>query len=842
PDYNLTVVDANLDSIWYSLDGGTNSTPVSASGTIDQTMWSGRPNGTVILRFYANDTLGNLNYTEIAVKKDILAPNISIIEPNEFDIFGVVRPNVTLSVSDGNLYEIWYQLENASITTSNYTWTGFIVQSVWDQVGNGTVTLRFFANDTVNNLGNAEVIVYKDIYIPIITIISPNLNDVYNGTAPSFTVSISGSNLNTTWYTLNNGITNYTFIGVGGILNQSGWTMQGDGTVTIKFYINNSIGVFGFDEVNVIKDTIAPQISLNLPLNNSYWRTAPIINVLVTDANLDTIWYVVNASNRLLSNDINQQLDALIWTSLLEGVFYIYIYANDSANTLSVPIVLQLYKDTNAPSVPLLTSFPQGEVSGYLMFEWQEGSDPSGISKYRLIIDDEADPFATPGFVFEVNITGNSYEFTGTLPSGTYHFFLYQIDGAGNPSPAATGSFSISSGGSPSQPPEFPLWIIFVIIGVAAGGGVVGIMVLKKSKSKKETIDAIPEKKQISKPVAEISERLTLLDYDTIKVMSTDEINVREENLLEYIRQLEENKNYSEAAEFIGELILIENVLGNTQGVELYRQKQIDTAVKGLEYLQSQYEIESKKAAISGDYSKALEFYNESKLISENLKGYMENQESSKPQQDTVIETVEPLVLKEDIESVYFCINDLLTKYFDDVGIKYYSTPQIYDKVQEQIHGLILTDDRLQIAQIDPSIIGKIRSIQIVFTDDLSNENLTKLCQTFQNPFVMLIIVCIKWPVNIEAQTIDIPPSIGVEYHKTIRILNYQLFATEIGLKGVYETAFKEIIDIYNRSEFEVLQETHESSEIIIHSNEELIYDLREKGLITSRLDEYFLR
>ncbi|MFX1525240.1 MAG: hypothetical protein ACFFCC_17165, partial [Promethearchaeota archaeon] len=795
-----------------------------------------------ILRFYANDTLGNLNYTEITVRKDILAPNISILEPNEFDLFGVVRPNVSLSINDGNLEEIWYQLENASITTSNYTWMGFIAQSVWDQIGNGTVTLRFFANDTIGNLGNAEIIVYKDIYVPIINIVSPNLNDVYNGTAPSFTVSISGSNLNTTWYTLNNGITNYTFIGVSGTLNQSGWNAQGDGTVTIKFYINNSIGISSFDEVNVIKDTIAPQISLNLPLNNSYWRTAPIIKVLVTDANLDTIWYEVNASIRLLSNDINQQLDALIWTSLLEGEFYIYIYANDSANTLSVPIVLHLYKDTNAPSAPLLTSFPQGEVSGNINFIWEEGSDPSGILKYRLIIDDEADPFATPGFVFDVNITGTSYEFTGTLPAGTYHFFLYQIDGAGNPSPAATGSFSITSGGSPSQPPEFPLWIIFVIIGAAVGGGVVGIVVLKKSKNKKQTIAQIPEKKPISKPVPEISEKLTLLDYDTIKVMSTDEINAREETLLEYIKQLEENKKYTEATEFIGEMILIENFLGNIQEVDLYRQKQIDTAVKGLEYLQSQYEIESKKAAVSGDYSKALEFYNESKTISENLKGYMENQESSKTQQDTMVEEVEPQALKEDIESVYSCINDLLTKYFDEIGIKYYSTPQLYDNIEEQIHGLILTDNKLQIAEIDPLIRGKIRSIQIIYTDDLSNENLTKLCQTFQNPFVMLIIVCIKWPVNIEGQTIEIPPTIGVEYHKNIRIINYQLFATEIGLQGVYETAFKEIIEVYKRSEFEVLRETHESSEIIIHSTEELIYDLREKDLITSRLDEYFLR
>ncbi|MHA2035112.1 MAG: DUF2341 domain-containing protein [Promethearchaeota archaeon] len=843
PDYNLTVTDANLDSIWYSLDGGTsNSTPVSPTGIIDQTMWNARPNGTIIITFYANDTLGNFNYSVRTVRKDVLAPNITIISPNEYDLFGLISPAVNLSVSDGNLDEIKYQLENASTTTSNYTWTGFIAQGVWDQIGNGTVTLRFYVNDTIGNSGSAEVYIYKDIYIPIISIISPNLNNVYNDTAPSFNVSISGSNLNTTWYNLNNGMINYTFIGLTGIINQSGWSALGDGSVTIKFYINNSLGVLGFDEIDVTKDTIAPQVTLNLPLNNSYCGTAPFINVLVTDANLDAIWYAVNASNIMLSNNVNQQIDASIWIGLPEGVFYVYIYANDSASTWSVPIVLRLYKDTIAPSVPLLISFPQGDVSGNLLFEWQEGSDPSGILKYRLIIDDEDNPFTTPGFIFETNITGNSYEFTGTLPAGTYYFFLYQIDGAGHQSPATTGSFSISSGASPTQPSEFPLWIIFVIIGAAVGGGVVGIVAVKKSKSKKEFIPQIPEKKPISKPVLEVSEELTLLDYDTIRVMSTDDINAREETLFEYIRYLEENNKYTDAAEFIGELILIENILGNSQEVELYRQKQIDTAVKGLEYLQSQYEIESKKAAVSGDYSKALEFYNESKLISENLKGYMKNQESSKTKEGTVVETIEPQALKDEVESVYSCINDLLTKYFDDVGIKYYSNPQIYDYIQNQIHGLILIDNKLQLVDIDPSIRDKIRSIQIIYTEDLSNENLTKLCQTFQNQYAILIIVGIKWPINIEAQTIEIPPGIGAEYNKNIRIIHCQLFATEIGLKDVYETAFKEIIDVYNRSEFDVLQETHESSEIIIHTTEELIYDLREKGLITNKLDEYFLR
>ncbi|MFX1243266.1 MAG: hypothetical protein ACFFA7_18630, partial [Promethearchaeota archaeon] len=779
PDYSLTITEANLDEIWYTLDGGAINYTGASSGTIDATAWSNAGEGSITIIFYINDSAGNWDSASVIINRDSIDPTITITKPDNYDLFGTTPPDITININDSNLDVSWYQLDNGTVITNNYTWAGFIGQSVWDQVGNGTVIIRFYANDTVGNLANAEVIVYKDINLPIITIINPSLSEVYNATAPSFIVTISGSNLDSTWYTLNNGVINYTFTGLTGSIDQLAWASRADGTVTIKFYINNSLGVLDFDEVDVIKDTIAPQISLNLPLNNTYCGDAPFINALVTDANLNTIWYEVNTSYVLLANNINQQLETSIWSNLFEGEFYIYIYANDSARNLSDPLIIRLYKDTNAPSAPNLMSFPQGVVSGNLLFEWEEGSDPSGILKYRLIIDNEANPFVTPGFVFETNVTGSSYTFTGNLQPGTYYFFLYQIDGVGHQSSASTGSFSISSNAGPS---EFPIWIIFIIIG-AAIAGVVGIIVLKKSKGKKEIITQIPEKKPVVKVVQEVPEEISQLDYDILSVMNHNELISREDNLLEYIRHLEENKKYGKAAEVIGEVILIEDILGNYQEVKLYRQKQIDMAIRGLEYLKDQYEIESKNAALSGDYSKALELYNESKVISDNLKGYMEHQESSDTEESIESGTMEPQPITGEAKIVYSCINDLLTKYFDDIGIKYYSNPQIYKDIQTQVHGLILAD-QFHLEDIDPSMRGSLKSIQIIFTEDTSNATITNFCQTFHNPAVLLIIVGIKWPMNVEAQIIEIPPNLGDQYQENIRIIHYELFMTLMGLTG----------------------------------------------------------
>ncbi|MHA2030362.1 MAG: hypothetical protein ACW99Q_13300, partial [Candidatus Kariarchaeaceae archaeon] len=876
------------DSIWYTIDYGLNNFTITSNadlsnnwfGAIHSVAWSNAGQGSITLIFYLNDTFGITISDTVQINKDTIEPLInSINTPLSGAWFNGTPPSYSLSITETNLDEIWYsldggvnnytgafsgqidstawstagqgsvtiifyswyQLDNSTIVTNNFTWTGLIIQSVWDQVGNGTVIIRFYANDTAGNLGTAEVTVYKDIFFPIITINTPNSDEVCNSTAPSFTVSVSGSNLDTRWYTLNDGLVNYTFTGLNGNISQLAWDAPSDGTITIKFYINNTLGVIGFDEITVIKDTLVPFISINLPFNNTYCRTAPLINILASDVNLENIWYEVNTIPIPLGNNVDQQLDNSIWDSLPEGEFTIYLFANDSVNHLSDLIMIVLYKDTIAPSAPLLLNFPQGEVNGNLLFEWQEVSDPSGIAEYRLIIDVEADPFAAPGFVFEINVTGDNYEYTGILQPGEYYFFLYQIDGAGHQSPAATGSFSIRSSSQPSQPSDFPLWIIIVIIG-AAIGGIVGVMVLKKSKKKK--IDSVKEEapsKQLKPKIKlEIEEVLTLLDYETLKAMKREDLITREKILLGNIKSLEETQKYVKATELLGEIIIIEELLDNSSAVQTYRQMQIDFAVNGLDHLKDLYEIESKNAAGSGDYSKSLELYKESKVIEENLKLYLEQQKSELSKKEAIMESIEKLEPIKDIEIVYSCINDLLTKYFDDIGIKYYYNPQIYDDIHKHIHGLILTDDKFLIQDVDPSIRDKIKAIQILLVEDLSNTNVQKLATTFQSSSMIFMIIGIKWPKDGMSQTFELNEDKQIKHPENIKLVNYDLFGNLIGLKGAYIVALREIIHLYDNSDIDVLRQSHESSTIKMHDTKELIQDLKDKGLIKKKLKEYF--
>ena len=69
PSFDLTVTDANLEEISYSLDGGVTIFTANETGTINQEAWTALPIGNVTITFYAKDAAGNLASEEVTVEK-----------------------------------------------------------------------------------------------------------------------------------------------------------------------------------------------------------------------------------------------------------------------------------------------------------------------------------------------------------------------------------------------------------------------------------------------------------------------------------------------------------------------------------------------------------------------------------------------------------------------------------------------------------------------------------------------------------------------------------------------------------------------------------------------------
>ena len=338
PNFNISILDSNLDSFWYSLDNGvistTNITASSLTGRIDQSFWDYFGDGTLTIKFYANDTLGNIGKKFITVIKDDYEPEITINSPMNDEIFGDSAPSFNVRIFDLNIHSMWYTLDGG---LNNYSFwdNGTINLSAWSGALDGPVKIIFYANDTAGNIGYMEINIIKDTNVPVIIVNSPSISDVYGDSAPTFNVRITEPNLDSMWYTIDSGLNNYSFMN-NGTINLTAWLAAPDGFVNINFYVNDTAGNIGTSYVIVVKDSTAPIIIVNSPIEDEeYGSSPPSFNLRVIDVHLDKMWYSFDddITNYIFTS--NTTINQAVWDELSEGIITIRFYANDTIGNLS---------------------------------------------------------------------------------------------------------------------------------------------------------------------------------------------------------------------------------------------------------------------------------------------------------------------------------------------------------------------------------------------------------------------------------------------------------------------------------------------------------------------------
>ena len=127
-------------------------------------------------------------------------------------------------------------------------------------------------------MGYYEIVVRKDIIAPTLSVNSPYSNQYFTTEPPNFNISINEPNLESTWYTIDGGITDFIFNGSIGTINQTLWNNITDGTIVITFYARDSGGNIGFAEVTVRKNIdfhiLEPFIIDNTGGGNYTWAEA----------------------------------------------------------------------------------------------------------------------------------------------------------------------------------------------------------------------------------------------------------------------------------------------------------------------------------------------------------------------------------------------------------------------------------------------------------------------------------------------------------------------------------------------------------------------------------------
>ncbi len=255
PTFNISVSRGNVNSSWYTLNKGIkNITFTGLNGVIDKVEWNKKGVGPVLITFYVNDSKGYLSFKTVQVFKYHDRPQIAIISPTINQVYGFNAPDFVIVINDSSsINSTWYTIDGGS---TNYTFSGltdFINQSRWGQKEDGALTIRFYANDSLGNLGFEDVNVIKDTTAPKITIHAPTINQTFGSMAPDFNISIVEENLYLTWYIIQENLTEYNFTVLDGTFDQNAWNTTLEGQITITFYAQDSAGNIGTEIVIVIK-------------------------------------------------------------------------------------------------------------------------------------------------------------------------------------------------------------------------------------------------------------------------------------------------------------------------------------------------------------------------------------------------------------------------------------------------------------------------------------------------------------------------------------------------------------------------------------------------------------
>ncbi len=191
--------------------------------------------------------------------EDLLPPTITIFEPIAGDIFALTPPRLNVSIFDLHFDQAWYTIGiNPTRFFIMRIFDGLIDSAAWVWQNDGSVTIQIWANDTYAHLDTASVVIYKDTIAPVVKIHEPKNWAFLGSTAPSYNVTITELNLDTTCLVLilsNGTMWNYTLPGFTGTIPQEIWNQVPIGTHRVRVYTNDTAGNMGFDEVTIIKTT-----------------------------------------------------------------------------------------------------------------------------------------------------------------------------------------------------------------------------------------------------------------------------------------------------------------------------------------------------------------------------------------------------------------------------------------------------------------------------------------------------------------------------------------------------------------------------------------------------------
>jgi hypothetical protein len=309
--------------------------------------------GPYLVFIEAQDKAGNYNSALFNFTMST-PPTITLDSPANNSIINSGVP-IELTVEDKNLLQVNYSINLGINTTLNAPYD--INTSLWPD---GLVRIDVHAIDTAGNLNSTYYLFTFDNTPPIIEVnltwSPPNNSYIPPGTFLRF--DIIEDNLVSVSNSTNSGPFN-TFIWPYSI-DTLGWP---DDIYYISIKATDVLG--GVTESLFIYtiDSIPPQIVLNSPSNGSSVEIGEIIDLSVTETNLDFVNYTVNGQDR---GNLNSPFD-IDTSDFPDGNCSIVVYAFDQAGNSDIRSFFFIFNDTTAPEITLespsdISFIPEGTI------------------------------------------------------------------------------------------------------------------------------------------------------------------------------------------------------------------------------------------------------------------------------------------------------------------------------------------------------------------------------------------------------------------------------------------------------------------------------------------------
>ncbi|MHA2184824.1 MAG: Ig-like domain repeat protein, partial [Promethearchaeota archaeon] len=495
--------NSSVDTVLIELESA-NYTMNHVVGNTYECTWTRSWVGTVIYVIYANDTLNNWNsFTGSFEIVDTTVPVINNLNKSEDTL--ELGNTIIISVNSTDFSGIALALieyEDSDHIVRNHTMTN-MTGDVWQYDSwtpgppTGNWSYQIWVKDNNNNWGSvSDSILVQDTTLPLYSDLTESSSIVELGS--ELTISIKCTDLaGIKEVAIEYDNSNHTMIDMGSnIWQYNSWMPNSIGNYTYKIHITDYNNNLNYTSSSILfQDTVIPVYS-NLIEDADPLELGDnqIISIDIYDfAGINQTLIEFEGMNYTMTQIDGDTWQYDSWTPNNRIIYQYRVYIEDKSGNWNFVIANFTVQDTTSPSLPILANSPSGDVSGTLLFDWEDGVDPSGILYYILIIDIETDPYSTPGYVYYINISNigseSSYhELSEDLPLGRYYYFLAQIDGAGHQSGFTMGTFTVVS-----TPGNNNIMIIAIIALASVIGSLTAIVVVRKKLKK----DITPQRKII---------------------------------------------------------------------------------------------------------------------------------------------------------------------------------------------------------------------------------------------------------------------------------------------------------------------------------------------------------